>query len=244
VEAEGGGLATGVIHAVVGRKQNDPDFSTDDGLFYLAMKTNADANLESGGVEEATQEQPAGILKSTDIRLCFGGPDSKGNFKIYFDTSKDHYIFMNKERAVASMADDSKIVMTKDDITAYAGTNVVKIERNGTITVQSNENVNIKTKSVNVDCSDATVNANTTTVNSPSTSINGSTVSIKGNTTVTGPLTVVGAVTVGGTTIAPAGPISAPAVSVGGVSFATHTHPVPNVNTGSFTAQTLGPNPA
>lgn len=242
VEAEGGGRGTGVIHATVGRKQNDPDFATDDAFFYLAMKTDADANLKSDGLEEGTSKQPAGVLKSTDVRIVFGGPGSKGNLKIYLDVEhKDRYLFMNKDRAVASMADDSRVVVTKDDITALVGSNVVKIERNGTISVLSNEQVHIKTKSVNVDCSDATVNASTTTVNSPTTSINGSTVDIKGTTTVEGSLTVVGPVTVGGASIQPGGSISAPAVSAGGIDFGTHTHNVPNVKGGDSTVTSAGP---
>ena len=204
VEAPGGGKGTGTAHITVGRKQVDPDFGTDDAFLYLSQKTNADQNLGADGIETATQAQPAAVLKSTDIRIVFGGPDGAGNLKIYFDdTNKDKYVFIDGTKARVQFKEGIDVTLDAHSVTAEVGENSVIIKDDGTVTVTADTaTVNARTKA-EVKVGNSDIVADASKVDVKATAVN-----ITAATTITGPTVINGTLVAGGTLVG--------AIAVGG----------------------------
>lgn len=119
VDAADGGKGAGTIHAVVGRKQSDPDFTTDAAFLYLSQKTNADDNLKTGNVGKKTSEKPAAVLKSTDVRIVF---KEDGGLKLVLDGDDKRFITLDKDKCEIHLGaswvkvTDSKIVIESGNI--------------------------------------------------------------------------------------------------------------------------------
>lgn len=242
IEADGGGKKTGAIHLVVGRKdQNgDPDFSSDDAFIYLAQRTNADDNLASSGVETATKNQPAAVVKSTDVRISFGGPGGNGSLKVFFDDQpKKKYLVIDKDKARLSMAPDSSVTLSESTCEVKIGTNKITISSDGSITIDSDNSVKINTGAVEV-TSDTAYFSGDVTIQKSLTVVAGLT-SMLGNA-LAPTLTVGSIVTTSATPVSvPSGIIAGGDIIAAGKSLSTHTHLVPAVKAGPDTVTTIVP---
>jgi phage baseplate assembly protein gpV len=213
-EADGSGTKAGVIQLVAGRKDADgnPDFSSDDAFIYIAMRTNADDNLTSDSIGTATKNQPAIVLKSTDLRISFGGSSGTGNFKLYFDDNdKQRYIYSDSQMTQISVASDTTLTLLEDTIEAKVAGNTITIDRDGSVTITTDNKVNVKTSQVTIDCESA---------------------EITGDVTLDKTLTVIGTLTGADATFSGAVDASGD-VTGAGISLSGHTHPVAGVSAGT-----------
>jgi hypothetical protein len=76
VHADGGGLNTGTVHVIAGRKSKDPSFDKDSSFIYISQRTNADENLNlpnltAGTTTVPAPNEPAIIVKSNNIRVVY-----------------------------------------------------------------------------------------------------------------------------------------------------------------------------
>lgn len=114
VESSGGGRGTGTIHAVVGRRDNDPDLSADDSFLYLSQRTDADSNLRLSA-NGATDNTPAAILKSGAVRLV-----ARQNIRISLD-GEGGYVFIDADQIEIKLG-PSFLRLKGGKVTVEAGT--------------------------------------------------------------------------------------------------------------------------
>jgi len=226
VEADGGGRGAGSITIVAGRQDPDgnPDQTSDDAFIYLSQRTNADDNLGTGGIVAKTKNQPAFIAKSTDIRLGFGGPDGTGCFKLYLDdVDMNRYIYIDGGLMQLSISDDTTVSLVQDTIEVRVASNVIHVDRDGSVSIVTDSRVNVKTKTVVVNCDTAEITGDVTldkTLHVQGAVTMGETLSVAGDVSAAG-ASFNGSVTANGE------------VSGNGKNLSTHTHPITGVSAGT-----------
>lgn len=109
VEGSGKGKGTGTIHAIAGRKGEDPDFKEDKSYMYLTMKSKVDDNLNLGSIEKAYNDMAGAILKSDLVRLVY-----RKNIKITSEDGKNS-IFIDGSIARVKIG-DTKITFKTDEV--------------------------------------------------------------------------------------------------------------------------------
>lgn len=123
VNAPDQGKGTGTIHFIAGRKASDPDLEKDDSFIYLTMKSKVDDNLDLGGVEAATNDKPAAIVKSDLIRVV-----GRTNIKICANDDDKHYLFMDGNKIKINFNTNATVVIVDKKITIKMGNNIIEMD--------------------------------------------------------------------------------------------------------------------